>query len=191
MISYLSGGAWAMACRRIFEAATRNVPLMALLFIPIALQMPHLYVWAGPESSMSEEVAHAVHLKGAYLNVPFFCVRALIYFAIWGALTFFLHKWSREQDDAPTALTGPLDRRSRVLSGPGVVLYILTITFMSIDWIMSLDPHWYSTIFGVLTLGGGPLQTLPPSPSSCSPCSSNSSRCSQCSARTPCTTSAS
>lgn len=160
MVSYLSGGAWAMVARRIFEASTRNVPLMALLFIPIALQTPHLYVWAGPESSMSEEVAHAVHLKGAYLNVPFFYIRALLYFVIWGGLTFFLQKWSREQDEAPTTVTGPLDRRFRVLSGPGVVLYILTITFMSVDWIMSLDPHWYSTIFGVLTLGGQGLSTL-------------------------------
>ena len=86
-------------------------------------------------------------------------MRAAVFFAVWGGLAFFLTKWSREQDEAPAVPTGPLDRRFRVLSGPGLCLFVLTVTFMSVDWVMSLDPHWYSTIFGILMLGGQGLST--------------------------------
>jgi len=160
MIQYLSGGAWGLVARRVLEASTRNLPLMAVLFLPLAVKVPQLYAWARPEAEMTEAVREAVHLKGAYLNLSFFYVRAALYFVIWGALAFFLNKWSKEQDEDPAVPTGPKDRRLRVLSGPGLVLYVLTITFMSVDWIMSLDPHWYSTIFGILTLGGQGLSTL-------------------------------
>jgi len=85
----------------------------------------------------------------AYLNPQFFAARAVLYFVIWAGLIFFLNKWSREQDEQPTQLPGPLDRRSRMLSGPGLVLFVGTITFMSIDWVMSLDPHWFSTMWSV------------------------------------------
>ncbi|MCC7008127.1 MAG: hypothetical protein IT184_04875 [Acidobacteria bacterium] len=160
MVQHLSGGAWTMISRRVLEAATRNLPLMVALFVPLAIKVPALYGWARPVDQMDEATAHAVHLKAAYLNVPFFYARALLFFLIWGALTFLLNKWSREQDEQPAVPTGPQDRRFRVLSGPGLVLYVLTVTFMSIDWVMSLDPHWYSTIFGVLTLGGQGLSTM-------------------------------
>ncbi|HSG01883.1 MAG TPA: hypothetical protein VLA20_12160, partial [Vicinamibacterales bacterium] len=86
--------------------------------------------------------------------------RALIYFVIWGALIYLLNRWSREQDERPAELPGPADRRFRVLSGPGLVLYVLTVTFMSVDWVMSLDAHWYSTIFGILTIGGQGLAAM-------------------------------
>jgi hypothetical protein len=160
MIQYLSGGAWGLVARRVFEASTRTLPLMAVLFVPLALNVSQLYAWAKPEDQMTELVRHAVELKHAYLNLPFFYARAVILFVIWGALIFFLNKWSKEQDVDPAAPTGPKDRRLRVLSGPGLVLYVLTVTFMSVDWIMSLDPVWYSTIFGILTLGGQGLSTL-------------------------------
>jgi hypothetical protein len=160
MIQHLTGGAWTFPSRRILEASTRTLPLMAVLFLPIALNLPALYVWARPEAAMSAEVAHAVHLKAAYLNPTFFYVRAVLMFAIWGTLIYFLNRWSREQDEQPAMPPGPSSRRFRVLSGPGLVLYVLTITFMSVDWIMSLDPAWYSTIFGILTLGGQGLSTL-------------------------------
>jgi hypothetical protein len=156
MVQYLSGGAWGLVGRRIFEAATRTLPLMAVLFIPIALKMSTLYSWARPEALHDE----GIQTKVLYLNPKFFVLRAVLYFAIWGIFIFLLNKWSREQDAQPTQLPGPLDRRSRVLSGPGLVVYVLTITFMSVDWVMSLDPHWSSTIFGVLTLGGQGLSTL-------------------------------
>ena len=84
----------------------------------------------------------------------------MIYFALWGGLVFILSKWSREQDESAPMLPGPPDRRFRVVSGPGLVIYVLTITFASVDWVMSVDPHWYSTIFGILTLGGQGLSTM-------------------------------
>ena len=160
MIQHLTGGGWTFPSRRILEAATRTLPLMAVLFVPIALNLPALYSWARPADTLSPELAHAVHLKAAYLNPTFFYVRAVLLFAIWGALVYLLNKWSGEQDDQPAMPPGPSSRRFRVLSGPGLVLYVLTVTVMSVDWIMSLDPAWYSTIFGILTLGGQGLSTL-------------------------------
>ncbi|MEO7191861.1 MAG: hypothetical protein ABI051_12470 [Vicinamibacterales bacterium] len=156
MIHHLSGGAWGMPGRRIWEAATRNLPLMALLFIPIALNLPSLYKWAQPGAAADP----IIHEKAAYLNAPFFLGRAVLFFVVWGVLAFVLNKWSSEQDVQPAVLPGPQDRRSRVLSGPGLVLYVLTVTFMAVDWVMSLDPHWYSTIFGILMIGGQGLSTL-------------------------------
>jgi hypothetical protein len=132
---------------------------MAVLFLPIWFNLAKLYPWAHPDPA-DEKMQEIIRQKGAYLNVPFFGIRALVYFAVWATLAFILSKWSKEQDEEPALPTGPKDRRSRVLSGPGLVLYMITITFMSVDWIMSLDPHWYSTIFGILTLGWQGLSTM-------------------------------
>jgi hypothetical protein len=129
---------------------------MAVLFIPIYLRLPELYVWARPEAAEDP----IIQQKAAYLNVPFFTVRAIVYFAIWGALVYVLTHWSKQQDEEPPMLPGPRDRRFRVVSGPGLVLFVITVTFMSVDWVMSLDPHWFSTIFGVLFMGGQGLAGL-------------------------------
>jgi hypothetical protein len=156
MVQYLSGGAWGLFARRVFEASTRNVLVMLVLFIPIAMNLPVLYPWARPEA-LNDKV---IQEKAAYLNQTFFYVRAALYFAILFGLSFFLNRWSKEQDDTALRAPGPKDGRMRVLSGPGIVLYVLTVTFMSVDWIMSLDPHFTSTIFGILTLGGQGLSTF-------------------------------
>ena len=156
MVQYLSGGAWGLVGRRVFEASTRNLPLMALLFLPIAFNLETLYAWVNP----AEDIKHLVHEKHAYLNQTFFFIRAGLYFLIWMGLAFFFNRWSREQDDTAKRLPGRMDGRMRMLAGPGLVLYMLTITFMSVDWMMSLDPEFTSTIFGVLTLGGQGLSTL-------------------------------
>jgi len=157
MIQYLSGGAWGLVSRRVLEASTRTLPLMAVAFLPIWWQLPVLYAkWAGPEAAADE----LVQTKAAYLEPTFWTIRAVLFFVVWGILIFVLNKWSREQDAAEPRLPGPADRRFRVVSGPGLVLYVLTVTFMSVDWVMSLDPHWYSTIFGILTLGGQGLSTM-------------------------------
>jgi hypothetical protein len=162
MVQYLSGGAWGMVSRRVFEASSRTLPLMLVLFIPIALtalpslNLPVLYEWMRPEA-MSDPV---IATKAAYLNKSFFLIRAVLFFAIWGTLIMFLNRWSKEQDDTAPRLPGPKDGRLRVLSGPGLVLYMITLTFMSVDWIMSLQPRFYSTIFGILMLGGQGLSTM-------------------------------
>ncbi|HUR22189.1 MAG TPA: hypothetical protein VMZ90_15340 [Vicinamibacterales bacterium] len=156
MVQYLSGGAWGLVARRIFESGARTLPLMAILFLPIAFNLQTLFAWARPEA-MADEV---IQSKAAYLNPQFFYIRAVIYFLIWIALTTILTRWSKAQDESAPVPPGPMDRRFRVLSGPGLVVTILAITFMSVDWVMSLDPHFYSTIFGILTLGGAGLSTL-------------------------------
>lgn len=157
MVQYLSGGAWGLVARRVFEAGTRTLPLMALLFIPIALNLKTLFKWAKPEVVAEDAM---VQLKVGYLNPEFFYVRAVLYFVIWMVIAAVLNRWSAAQDEAAPLPPGPADRRFRVFSGPALVLHILAITFMSVDWVMSLDPHFYSTIFGVLTLGGQGLTTL-------------------------------
>jgi hypothetical protein len=156
MIHHLSGGAWGMVGRRVWEAATKNLPLMLLLFVPIALNLPSLYAWARPEAATDP----IIQSKAVYLNTTGFYLRAVVFFAAWIGLASTLRKWSKEQDESPAEIPGPRDRRFRVLSGPGLVIYVLTVTFMSVDWVMSLDPHWYSTIFGVLMIGGQGLSTL-------------------------------
>lgn len=156
MVQYLSGGAWGLVARRVFEAGTRTLPLMAILFIPIALNLQTLYKWARPEALEDNLIVP----KLPYLNDDFFYLRAVLYFVIWMGLTFILNKWSKEQDETAPQPPGPADRKFRVLAGPGLVLHVIAITFMSVDFVMSLDPHFYSTIFGVLTLGGQGLSTL-------------------------------
>jgi hypothetical protein len=154
MLQYLTAGDWGLVIRRVLESATRTLPLMALLFLPLLLGLRELYVWARPDSVAGPAV---LQHKRAYLNVPFFLIRAVLYFAVWLALTYFLNKWSREQDRVadPRWLA-----RLRRLSGPGIVLYGLTVTFAAVDWIMSLDPEWFSTIFGVIFMGGQALTAM-------------------------------
>ncbi len=156
MVQYLSGGAWGLVARRVFEAGTRTLPLMVVLFLPIAFNLETLYKWARPEA-VNDVI---IQTKAAYLNPEGFYLRAVLYFAIWLGLSFFLNRWSKAQDESAPLPPGPMDRRFRVLSGPGLVLHILAVTFMSVDWVMSIEPHFYSTIFGVLTLGGQGLTTL-------------------------------
>lgn len=148
MLHHLSGGGWGLVIRRIMEAATRVIPLMFVLFIPIIFGMKTLYEWARPEA-----VAHSAVLqhKQPYLNVPFFLGRFVFYFIVWGLLMFFLNKWSLEQDRTANP---NLRKTMQGLSGPGLVLFGLTVTFAATDWVMSLEPEWFSTIFGLLIMAG-------------------------------------
>ncbi len=154
MIHQLSGGDWGVLVRRPIGAATRVLPVLTLLFLPIAIGMRHLYVWTDAALVAHDEVLRHKHL---YLNVPFFLTRAAIYFTIWNALSYFLNAWSLEQDRTGDPA---LSRRMQRLSGGGLVAYGFTITFASFDWLMSLEPHWFSTIYGVLMIGGQGLSAL-------------------------------
>lgn len=154
MLHHMSGGGWGLVIRRLLESATRTLPLMALLFVPLLFGVHQLYSWARPEEvAVSEVLRH----KAVYLNVPFFVVRASLYFAIWLVLAYLLNRWSLQQDE-----TGDprLVRRMRMVSGPGLVLYGLTVTFASVDWILSLDPAWFSTMYGLLIVAGQGLSAL-------------------------------
>jgi hypothetical protein len=151
MLQHMSGGQWGLVGRRVFEAASRNLPFVALMFIPILLGLPRLYEWARPEAVRAD---HILQMKAPYLNVPFFIGRAVLYFAIWIGMAWILTSWSDAQDRGEVAVTPADSRRFRVVSAPGLIAYILTMTFASTDWIMSLDPHWFSTIFGFIFVAG-------------------------------------
>lgn len=158
MLHHLAGGAWGAMIRRLLEAGTRTLPLMVVLFVPLFFGCTVLYSWAQPEV-----VAHDALLqhKSLYLNVPFFLQRAVAYFAIWLMLAFFLNYWSRQQERlAGERQERRVQRRLRLLSAPGLMLYVLTVTFAAVDWIMSLEPHWYSTLYGVVILAGQILAAL-------------------------------
>jgi hypothetical protein len=157
MIHHLTGGGWGMVSRRPLEAAGRTLPLLTLYFIPIVVfGMAPLYSWARPAIVAHDPV---LQLKSLYLNVPFFLVRAAVYFLAWNLLALTMTRWSSEQDRAGLRPIGT-ERKFRLLSAGGLLVYALTITFASIDWVMSLDPHWFSTIFGILFMGGQGLAAL-------------------------------
>jgi hypothetical protein len=140
MLYQLTGGAWGYLIRRFLEAAMRTMPLLAILFIPVALGVRYAYPWAQPAV-----VAGSKELKyHLYLNVPFWWIRAGLFFFAWLVLIFILSAWSRRQ-----GLTGEtlLPRKFRLLSAPGLIVYGVTITFASVDWVMSLQPVYHSTIF--------------------------------------------
>jgi hypothetical protein len=158
LVIHLTNGRWGLVIRRILEAAARNLWLMAALFVPLYLGVPRLYIWARPASPSLEAGArdHIAWLSGAYLNSGFFLLRAAIYFAIWGILVLLFTRWSREEDQAGNNS----HNRSRILAGPGAVLFAFCVTFAGVDWVMSLDPMWASTMYGLIILIGQLLSAL-------------------------------
>jgi hypothetical protein len=152
MIQHLSGGSWGVF-RRIFEAAAGTLPLLAVLFIPVLVGMGSLYPWTHADHVAADEV---LQHKAPYLNVPFFLVRAFIYFAGWIAIAEILRRWSRRQDEGDMSV----NLKIQYLSGGGLVFYTFAATFASIDWIMSINPHWFSTLFGFIFVGGQGLAAL-------------------------------
>jgi hypothetical protein len=142
MLQYVTGGAWGFTIRRGLEAAARTLPLLAVLYVPFIFGLNSLYEWTQPEYRAASDT-----FKGHYLNVPFFLARTAAYFVAWTVVAFFLAKWSSDWDreERPGS-----PRRFRLLSAPGLALYGATITFASIDWVMSLEPDWYSTIYPVM-----------------------------------------
>jgi hypothetical protein len=154
MLQHLTGGQWGLVIRRILEAGTRTIPLMAVLMVPILFRLKQFYTWTDPQMvSLDPVLKH----KSLYLNTPFFLARLVFYFAVWFLLVYLLNKWSWEQDETREPR---IKRRFEALSGPGLVFYGLTITFASIDWVMSLEPHWFSTIYGLIFMVGQVLLTL-------------------------------
>jgi hypothetical protein len=148
LLHHLTGGEWGLMARRILEAASRTLPWMAIGFLPILLGLGHLYLWARPDVVAGDAL---LQHKSPYLNPAAFTLRAAFYFVLLGGLSFLMNRWSLAQDrgDDPS-----LRRRLRLLAGPGMALYCLAVTFLGIDWLMSLDPHWFSSIYGVYVMGG-------------------------------------
>jgi len=157
MVQHMTSGGWGLVTRRIFEAGARTIPFCALLFIPIALFTPSLYLWARPDAVKADEI---LQHKALYLNTPFFIARTVIYFAFWIGCATLLTRWSAQQDRGDAATTEADTRRFRAVSAPGLLLYVLLMSLAAVDWIMSLDPHWYSTIFGFIMIAGQALCAL-------------------------------
>ena len=153
MVRHLTGGGWGMVIRRVLGAAMRTVPLLAALFIPLALGVHKIYIWAQPLSNIQNKHLreHLEYLTQNYLSITWWVARAVLYFAIWNVLSYFLTKWSAEQDTPPLRDNSA---KFKVVAGPGLILYGGTISFAAIDWVMSIDPSWTSTIFGLLVLAG-------------------------------------
>ncbi len=155
MLQHLTGGAWGLIIRRVLEASTRTLPLILLLFVPVIVGLNQIYPWTNRAEmnqvpALREKAEH-------YLNPPFFIGRALVYFAIWSLLAVLLNWLSLQQDRTADA---KLKKRVQLVSGPGLGILILTITFASIDWVMSLDPAWSSTIFGLIFVASWSLSAL-------------------------------
>ena len=154
MLHHLTGGGWGFILRRVLETSSFTIPLMGLLFLPLLLGLHNLYAWTQPAGMPLDDV---LRWKRIYLNVPAFIGRAAFYFAVWSAMACLLIKWSSQLDRAADAT---LARRLRLLSGPGIAVYFFTMTFAAVDWMMSLEPHYYSTIFGALVVIGQILNTF-------------------------------
>jgi hypothetical protein len=145
MIHHLSGGAWGMVVRRVWEASSRTLPLLTVLFIPVVLGLNRLYPWTHAELMQTNEI---LRHKSVYLNPTFFLARAAVYFIGWNVIAWRMTALSRAQDAGSVEATRSMQR----LSGGGLVFLALSITFVGVDWFMSLNPDFYSTMFGFLFL---------------------------------------
>lgn len=152
MIQHQSGGHWGILLRRLLEAGARTIYFLPLFFIPIFLGMAYLYPWADPARIAADpRLAEVVEKKHAYLNVPFFMARTAFYFLFWALMARTLSALSWKYDE-----TGDREyaEKMRRMSGWGILAQALVITFAGVDWGMSLDPHWFSTIWGILFMIG-------------------------------------
>jgi len=154
MVHHLTGGAWGFVIRRLLEGAAMTIPFMALLFVPLLFGLHHLFSWMQPGAMADNELRHKSHF---FLNLPWFLARAALYFIVWSGLAIVLRRWSLEQDRVGG---GEITRRFQLFCGPGLVAYTLTYSLAAIDWIMALEPHWYSTIFGMIVITGQGLAGL-------------------------------
>ena len=148
LIQYAAQGGWGIVLRRIGETTFSTIPVMALLFVPVLFGLHDLYEW-----SHADAVEHDALLrwKAPYLNTPFFLIRTVLFFGIWSFIAIFYYRGSRGQD---TTGDPAVSARLRRFAGPAIIVLALTQTFAAIDWIMSLTPHWYSTMFGVYFFAG-------------------------------------
>jgi len=148
MIHYLAGGHWGNCTRRIFEAGFMTLPFMAVFFVPIFFGLSYLYPWALPPSVTTEKLWRQ---KIEYENFTAFLIRAILFFAVWIFIATRLRKWSLQSDHAGDVTA---EIKLRTLSGPAIVIVPLTVTFALVDWIMSTELAWFSTIFPLIVLAG-------------------------------------
>jgi hypothetical protein len=156
MLQHLTGGTWGIIIRRPLEAATKNIWLVLLMFIPIVMGMKYFYSGNEAEkgwlnSPKSGEGALSA-LQQIYLTSNWYLIRAAFYFVVWLGLVWIFNRWSKEQD--ANRDDRALRRRFKMFAGPGIILYVVAMSFASFDWVMSLSPHWASTIYGFIFVAG-------------------------------------
>jgi hypothetical protein len=157
MLYHMVGGGWGTVIRRILEAGMMTVPLMFVLFLPILFHLPRLYFWARPEVLHDPKTDPKIlEIAHSYLNLHDISIRYIIYFVIWFGMAYFLNRWSTEQD----TIAGQSTLRFRVMSGLGLVIYSFSISFAVIDWVMSLQARWISTIYGFIFIAGEALSAF-------------------------------
>ena len=156
MLQYLTGGAWGVVIRRILEASSRTLIIAVVLFVPLFLGVGSLYEWAHLPAT-----DHVIEHRGWYMTTWGWQLRSVIYFVVFGVIAYMLNKWGAEQDKT----TNPEDAekflgRPTAFSGPTIVFFVLTVTLAAVDWVMTLDPHWFSTMWGLMFLIGWALSCL-------------------------------
>ncbi len=149
LLGHITGAVWSIVLRRIAEVLGMLLLPLAILFIPILFGMHELFHWSDVEAVAHDAI---LHKKTGYLNLPFFIIRTIFYFTVWFVLSRALYKNSLQQDQSPDGT--PIADKMRRISAPGTILFALTLTFASFDWVMSIDAHWYSTMFGVYIFSG-------------------------------------
>jgi hypothetical protein len=153
MIQYVTGGTWGVVSRRVLEAATRTLPVLAILFIPVGLGIGNLYEWAHPDLVRSDSLLR--HRSG-YMNPVFFFARAGIYLVVWMVFAHFLNRWSTEEDDFPRKNRSKL----KTLSVPGLIVLLFSISFAAVDWTESLETRWASTMWGLMFIAAQGLTAM-------------------------------
>lgn len=156
ILQYLTGGAWGVVIRRTLEAASRTLPLIIILFLPIAIGVTRMYEWT---HLPADDVT--VLQRGAFQTPMWWWIRSAVYFVVFGGMVYLLNKWSANQDtskdyEEAASWLG----RATAFSGPTMVIFALTVTFAAVDWVMTLEPHWFSTIWGLLFVAGWALSCL-------------------------------
>ncbi|MGH9558043.1 MAG: hypothetical protein ACRD30_02305, partial [Bryobacteraceae bacterium] len=153
LMHHTVGGKWGMMIRRMCEAGARTLPYMVVFVIPILLSLPTLYPWARPGALSDPRIAG----KAMYLNAPGVAIRSIFYFAVWSYYAWRLSKWSAQQDiSGDESLVGKM----RGVSAPGIVVFTFVTTFAFIDWVVSIEPTWFSTVYGAMFIIGQMLESF-------------------------------
>ncbi len=149
LLQYLTGGAWGVAIRRIAEASSRTLPIIFVLFLPIMFGATMIYEWTHlPDDPI-------IKARQPYLDLTWWMIRSVLYFILWGVMVYLLNNWGKRQDEARSAEeAAKMLGDATAFSGPTMVFYVLVVSFAAIDWVMTLDPHWFSTIWGLLFAAG-------------------------------------
>lgn len=155
ILKHLTQGTWGNPIIKFTEAGAKTLLVMGLLFIPLVMiGLADVYPWA---DAAKVEASKVLQYKAPYFEITFFAIRAFMYFAIWVGIAFLLSKWSKEHDE--TGNFSLFQKRTN-FSAVAMVFFVLTVTFAATDWVMSLEEHWFSTIYGFWFVIGGSLFAL-------------------------------